>query len=230
MSSKIIAISSVVFLAAIVAAAWYIDDLNRNTNIGLPGPMMDKPDNPVLEPDEPVQSASLSEEEAAVIAERDCIKGGEALDPGIYNEATRTWWFDANLNATRPGCDPACVVDEDTRQAEINWRCTGAIPPISGNITNFKECVAAGNPVMETYPRQCNADGRNFVEQIAKIMTCSKDSRNVEVCAQVFDPVCATVDIQCVKAPCDPVRQTFSSACEACMNPETETYTEGECE
>jgi glyoxylase-like metal-dependent hydrolase (beta-lactamase superfamily II) len=33
-------------------------------------------------------------------------------------------------------------------------------------ITNFKECAAAGNPVMESYPRQCTADGQTFVEEI----------------------------------------------------------------
>ena len=29
-------------------------------------------------------------------------------------------------------------------------------------ITNFEECVAAGNPVMESYPEQCAADGETF--------------------------------------------------------------------
>lgn len=34
-------------------------------------------------------------------------------------------------------------------------------------ITNFEECAAAGNPVMESYPRQCRApDGQLFVEEI----------------------------------------------------------------
>jgi len=34
-------------------------------------------------------------------------------------------------------------------------------------ITDFASCVAAGNPVMESYPRQCNTkDGRHFVEDI----------------------------------------------------------------
>lgn len=34
-------------------------------------------------------------------------------------------------------------------------------------ITNFKECAAAGYPVMESYPRQCRtADGAHFVEDI----------------------------------------------------------------
>lgn len=73
----------------------------------------------------------MTEMEARKIAEKSCIKGGEALGPGTYNEITRTWWFDANLNATKPGCNPACVVSEETKSAEINWRCTGLISPES---------------------------------------------------------------------------------------------------
>ncbi len=33
-------------------------------------------------------------------------------------------------------------------------------------ITNFEECIAAGNPAMESYPRQCMANGQTFVEII----------------------------------------------------------------
>jgi hypothetical protein len=34
-------------------------------------------------------------------------------------------------------------------------------------VTNFEECGALGNPVMESYPRQCRtADGKLFVEDI----------------------------------------------------------------
>lgn len=33
-------------------------------------------------------------------------------------------------------------------------------------VTNFEECVATGQPVMESYPRQCNYQGHNFVEVI----------------------------------------------------------------
>jgi len=75
---------------------------------------------------------TLGEAEAKTIAEKSCIKGGEALGGGTYNENTKTWWFDANLNATREGCNPACVVSEETKKAEINWRCTGLIPPTDG--------------------------------------------------------------------------------------------------
>ncbi len=33
-------------------------------------------------------------------------------------------------------------------------------------ITSFTECVAAGNPVMESYPRQCAANGVTYTEDI----------------------------------------------------------------
>lgn len=78
-----------------------------------------------LQPD----NNTLTENEAKKIAELTCIKGGESLATGYYNENTKTWWFDANLNSTQEGCNPACVVFEDTKTAEINWRCTGLIKP-----------------------------------------------------------------------------------------------------
>jgi hypothetical protein len=33
-------------------------------------------------------------------------------------------------------------------------------------ITNFEECVRAGNPVLESYPMQCQVDGKTFVQEI----------------------------------------------------------------
>ncbi|MBP9749903.1 MAG: carboxypeptidase regulatory-like domain-containing protein [Candidatus Pacebacteria bacterium] len=83
----------------------------------------------------PANVGILTEAAAQSIAEQSCIKGGEALGEGTYNPNSKTWWFDANLNATQPGCNPACVVSEETKQAEINWRCTGAIPPSEGTVT-----------------------------------------------------------------------------------------------
>lgn len=33
-------------------------------------------------------------------------------------------------------------------------------------ITNFEDCVRAGNPVMESYPRKCQMDGKTYIEVI----------------------------------------------------------------
>ncbi|MFA6042717.1 MAG: hypothetical protein WCV85_00505 [Patescibacteria group bacterium] len=50
--------------------------------------------------------------------------------------------------------------------AFASWWFAGREEAVAPTISNFTECAAAGNPVMESYPRQCNANGQNFVEVI----------------------------------------------------------------
>ena len=41
------------------------------------------------------------------------------------------------------------------------------VAPTESIVTDFQSCAAAGNPVMESYPRQCrHTDGRTFTEVI----------------------------------------------------------------
>lgn len=55
-----------------------------------------------------------------------CLAPSIQCEKGHFcNEGTRTWWI--NLNMTKQGCSPACVIHTDTKQAEINWRCTGLV-------------------------------------------------------------------------------------------------------
>jgi hypothetical protein len=73
--------------------------------------------------------ATLSYEDAVSIAEAsECLVEGQLKENHFCNEDTGTWWID--LEAEKPGCNPACVVDLNTGTAEINWRCTGALPPV----------------------------------------------------------------------------------------------------
>ncbi|MBN2122224.1 hypothetical protein JW721_04180 [Candidatus Micrarchaeota archaeon] len=68
---------------------------------------------------------SLAEAQQIALASP-CIDEGDVLiENYTYNNYTQTWWFETNI--TKPGCMPACVVDEETLSAEINWRCTGLI-------------------------------------------------------------------------------------------------------
>ena len=49
--------------------------------------------------------------------------------------------------------------------------------------TTFEECVAQGNPVMESYPRQCRgADGQVFVEEVGQSAPVT-DSITMNACA-----------------------------------------------
>tara|TARA_B100000508_G_scaffold31981_1_gene24596 strand:- start:34622 stop:35248 length:627 start_codon:yes stop_codon:yes gene_type:complete len=51
------------------------------------------------------------------------------------------------------------------------------VPDPALPITSFEECVAAGNPVMESYPRQCSAAGKTFVEEIAEPVACTQEAK-----------------------------------------------------
>lgn len=107
-----------------------------------------------------VKTNTMTEAEARVIAEETCIKGGESLSAGTYNDNSKTWWYDANLNATRAGCNPACVVSVETKTAEINWRCTGAIKPGTACPQDAKLCPD-GSYVSRTGPNCEFADCSN---------------------------------------------------------------------
>lgn len=72
--------------------------------------------------------ASMPITEAMQIA-KDTCKDGTLKDTRVCNEGTATWWIDFQPTSAKQGCNPACVVNVDTKQAEINWRCTGLIPP-----------------------------------------------------------------------------------------------------
>ncbi|MFA5172865.1 MAG: hypothetical protein WC435_00475 [Candidatus Paceibacterota bacterium] len=54
-------------------------------------------------------------------------------------------------------------------------------------ITSFEECAEAGNPVTESYPRQCTADGKIFTEEIKIKATITKaEAKTIaeDVCIQ----------------------------------------------
>ena len=62
-----------------------------------------------------------------------------------------------------------------------------------------------------------------------KAIDCLPEQRNVDECIEIYQPVCATVHIQCITTPCDPVKETFENSCKACVNSLVISYTEGEC-
>ncbi len=51
--------------------------------------------------------------------------GDNLKETYFCNENSGTWWID--LDIEKELCNPACVIDVETREASINWRCTGAI-------------------------------------------------------------------------------------------------------
>lgn len=53
-------------------------------------------------------------------------------------------------------------------------------------------------------------------KQLQKAIDNDKDSK---ICTMEYNPVCAELQVQCIKAPCNPVQQTFSNSCMAGDNP-----------
>lgn len=53
---------------------------------------------------------------------------GTIKDTYSCNEGTNTWWIDMKPTIEHPGCGPAYVVNINTKEVEINWRCTGGVP------------------------------------------------------------------------------------------------------
>jgi len=47
-------------------------------------------------------------------------------------------------------------------------------------VTNFEECIEAGNPIMESYPRQCRNNDQLFVEEINVSNNNDKNSNFIE--------------------------------------------------
>ncbi len=58
---------------------------------------------------------------------------------------------------------------------------------------------------------------------------CLPEQRGIDACIEIYQPVCAIVNVQCVTTPCDPVQETFANSCKACINSLVSSYTKGEC-
>jgi hypothetical protein len=79
----------------------------------------------------------MSLSEARKIANNSDIGNqGTLKDTYSCNESTSTWWIDMNPTIEQNACNPAYVVNINTKEVEINWRCTVAIMRITpiGNI------------------------------------------------------------------------------------------------
>ena len=142
----------------------------------------------------------LTEEEARIIAETSCIKGGAALaSGGTYNPNSRTWWFDANLNATQEGCNPACVVSEDTKTAEINWRCTGLVPP------------APINPTTPPVSSECGIENCHGLD-----IVCGKPAEMCTEMYQLGDKCRQFARCGIVDGECQQIESPQFDTCKAC--------------
>jgi hypothetical protein len=68
------------------------------------------------------------------------------------------------------------------------------------------------------------------VAEEKSVSYCGPRSNEEVMCTEIYTPVCARVQVECVTTPCNPVPQTFSNSCFACANDRVVSYAEGACE
>lgn len=68
-------------------------------------------------------------------------------------------------------------------QLDGSYPDAGGVCVDENKITNFKECVAAGNPTTKSIPAQCSANNQTFYENIQK-------HPNETMCTLEYAPVC----------------------------------------
>lgn len=138
--------SSVAFAASkifsdVPSNTWYADAVNSLTSKGIIKSYPDGTFGPtkkvnraelavildrMLQYIEANKSSKLSMEAAKAIAENSsCTEEGKLTGEYYYNDITKTWWFDTDIQ--KSGCNPTCVVKEETETAKINWMCTGYV-------------------------------------------------------------------------------------------------------
>jgi hypothetical protein len=89
--------------------------------------------------------AEMSYIEAVRLAQQStCAQEGGLTEARACNPGTGTWWIDMDIE--RPGCEPACVIDVNTRTAEVNWRCTGLVTPDEDTPSVTPEADAVEEP------------------------------------------------------------------------------------
>lgn len=114
----------IIIIIAGISGYLIIEQTNYVLETGFPSPTLFQPHvSPTI--------GTLTVEKAQSIAlGSSCTKEGTIIAAQYtYNPSTKTWWFDFIPAKKQNGCNPACVVDEKTQTAEINWRCTGLLTP-----------------------------------------------------------------------------------------------------
>jgi len=145
MSKKIIIFLIILIILLALVGYWYYYKTSSSTNatinsfeecVAAGNPVMEsyprqcRANGQIFVEELPSQ---LTREEALLIASQSsaCSVVGNLGDNVVYNENSRTWWIDLERTPEleKDGCKPACVVNEETETAEVNWRCTGLIEP-----------------------------------------------------------------------------------------------------
>lgn len=82
------------------------------------------------------------------------------------------------------------------------------------SVDSFADCVAAGNPVMESYPQQCSANGKVFTDEALDVLnntdTGSRDEYRIPELGLAFTKTAAMTQLYHIQDTDDPRIVFFS--------------------
>lgn len=135
------------------------------------------------------------------------------------------------------GVAPVEVVDKNDKvlgtgeiKGPSDWMTRSGWIPFSVKISFSKPATSEGYLVL----KKGNASGDPSLDQSVKVLitfsTTIAEPKNEpqEYCTKIYKPVCAEIVVQCVRAPCPPLKQTYPNECEA-KQAGIKKFTPGEC-
>ena len=121
------------------------------------------------------------------------------------------------------------VVDKLTKQPALPPRSSDTSTSSEQTICTLDAKVCPdGTAVGRTGPR-CEFAACPGETPKTETIKCTPEQKGAEACIELYAPVCASVQIQCITTPCEPIPKTFSNSCFACSENSVDSYTEGEC-
>ena len=167
------------------------------------------------------EKLSLTEAKQIAVAS-EC---GENLEETyICNEDTGTWWIDLTIESEL--CNPACVINVITKEAEINWRCTGVISEPDSNTE--KETTHSPEPEedvgteVECYSDSDCDDNKKCVSGNCILKSCSEMGGNTCIDREATCPEGKLIEVSmptsqvCCSSQCEavPVEEPEPILCE----------------
>ena len=99
-------------------------------------------------------------------------------------------------------------------------------------LESTKACTMDYNPVCGidgvTYGNACMAD-KVKISYKGECELGNPANKVIKACTREYMPVCGAVQVQCIKAPCYAVFETFSNKCVMSTNPLAKLAYKGEC-
>lgn len=89
-----------------------------------------------------------------------------------------------------------------------------------------KQC-ADGSFVGRTAPSCAFAACPDELPTSPEEIVCTPEQREAEACIEIYAPVCASYQVQCVTTPCNPVPKSYPNSCFACADNNVISYTDG---